>query len=351
MRQPRRSALQAIPLTQDSLRLNTPLMREIMIAVAVLVLATLALSSRAFAEGSERESKKDAKEYEEKLKQQREDAERRNEQLKAAGNPDLEKKLREADRARREKDQQKADYADYKEKTYQNLAQVKETYENGKAAFKEKQYAKATAYYKSVAGATVAGSEEMAKDAREKLIGMETLAKERLKAAEDADQEGNYIKEVEELMVIMTEFKDTKIRDVAQRRIINLQSKPEVAAETEYIRAQALLTQDGKMLQGMEILGALANNPRYENTVAQFKAKRKLDELNENDEARGKMKNEHDEKMEKDAPALIAAAKNYSSNHNAKLAREKLNTVIERYPDSRFAEEARKQLEALKDVK
>jgi hypothetical protein len=329
------------------LELDGAVLRDLVVAVAILLIATCLLGTRAFAEGGGKEAKKEERAYDERLKQEREAAERRNQQTNAAGNPDAEKALRKADKERREKEAQKQDLAEYKEKTFQNLGQIKEMMASADGAFKEKQYAKAAAFYQSVAGATVPGSETMAQSARDKLVAMEDLAKARLKAAEDADLEGNYTKEVEELGIIATEFKDTKVKEIAMRRLISLKSKPEVAAEVEYMQAESMLG-EGKMLAGIEVLKSLANNPRYENSVAQFKAKRKLDELNESEDARAKVKAEYDAKVEKEAPAMLAAAKNFVSNHKPKLAIEKLQQLIEKFPDTTYAEQAKKQIEELK---
>jgi len=94
-------------------------------------------------------------------------------------------------------------------------------------------------------------------------------------------------------------------------------------------------------------LQAIINNPRYENSIAALKATRALDDLNKNEETRAIIKKEFLAKADKDAPQLLAIAKNFVTNNQPKAAKQKLETVIDRYPDTPYADEAKKQLEVL----
>jgi hypothetical protein len=339
-----RRGLQAMVKTpQEQTGLRGSALRGLLLAVLALWLATALLCTRLHAQDK---PPLDTRSYEERLKAEREAAEYRAKKEAEKAKTDAQTKIKKEEQARKDKEEQKINLAEYKEKTLQNLSQIKELFASAEAAFKEKQYAKAASFYQSVAGASAPGSEDMAQKSRDKLVGMEDLAKASLKAAEDADMEGNYIKEVEALSVITSEFKDTKAREIALRRLISLKSKPEVAAEVEYVQAESMLG-EGKMLQSIEILKGVAGNSRYDNSVAQFKARRKLDELKDNDDAQAKIKAEQSAKVEKEAPALMSAAKNFMSNHMPKLAIEKLKMVIDKFPGSTYADEARKQLEEL----
>ena len=60
------------------------------------------------------------------------------------------------------------------------------------------------------------------------------------------------------------------------------------------------------------------------------------------------MKTELDAKADREAPVLLNSAKNFASNHMPKQAIEKLQIVIDKFPNSKYAEDAKKQMAELK---
>jgi TolA-binding protein len=139
----------------------------------------------------------------------------------------------------------------------------------------------------------------------------------------------------------------TKAHDTALRRLITLKSRPEVAGYVEMSQAEALET-DGKLMDAIRIYESVAANPRYENTVPALKARRKLDDLNKNEATKAKIKTENDAKADKEAPMLLARARDFVSNNMPKQAMEKLEQVVAKFPNSKYAEEAKKMLADLK---
>jgi TolA-binding protein len=101
-------------------------------------------------------------------------------------------------------------------------------------------------------------------------------------------------------------------------------------------------------MDALAIYKSVAANPRYENTVPALKARMKLEDLDKNEATRTKIKSETDAKADKEAPLLLAAAKNFLLNNKPKEAAEKLQIVIDKYPDSKYAQDAKKQLSDLK---
>jgi TolA-binding protein len=112
-------------------------------------------------------------------------------------------------------------------------------------------------------------------------------------------------------------------------------------------QAEALET-DGKLMDAIRIYESVAANPRYENTVPALKARRKLDDLNKNEATKAKIKTENDAKADKEAPMLLARARDFVSNNMPKQAMEKLEQVVAKFPNSKYAEEAKKMLADLK---
>ena len=94
-------------------------------------------------------------------------------------------------------------------------------------------------------------------------------------------------------------------------------------------------------------LTAIVNNSRYDNTIPRLKADILLDKLNKNEETRALLKKEHLALADKEAPTLLRNAKNYATNNQPKAAKKNLDTVIEKFPDTPYADEAKKQLETL----
>jgi len=264
-----------------------------------------------------------------------------------AKNTDEKKAADDKLRKARNEAQKKQDKAEYKEMIMGNLAAVKEMFAKAEESWKNQKYNEAGQLYSSVALATVAGAEDMVETSRGRLVEMEDLAKGHLKGADDNDLKREYVKEVEELGLVVKEFGLTKTRETALRRLITLKSRPEVAGYVELSTAESYET-DGKLMDAVAIYKSVAANPRYENSVPALKARRKLEELEKNEATRTKMKTEADAKADKEAPVLLASAKNFLLNSKPKEAMEKLQMVIDKFPDSKYAEDAKKQLTGLK---
>lgn len=309
--------------------------------------AAMLLTGRSWAEeGGGGGDKKAARAYDEALKQKR--------TLTAAqqavdGAASLEaKSAAKKDLAEmKAKQAAKQDMADFKQATLENLGSIKELFAKAEDAWKNKRVKEAGDLYSSVSLASVLGSEQMVETSRGRIIELEDMAKDHLKNADDADLKRDYVKEVEELTFVVRELRRTKTSDVALRRLGALKSHPEVAGHVEIAQAEAL-EGEGKLTEAVAIYTNVSLNPRYDNSIPSLKAKRKLDELNKNDATRERLKSELDAKAEKEAPVLLNSAKNYVANSMPKLAIEKLQQVVDKFPGTKYAEEAKKQIAGLK---
>ena len=243
--------------------------------------------------------------------------------------------------------EEKADLAEYKDQVLKNLDSVKEMFAKAEEAWKNQKYKEATSFYQSVALATVAGAEDMVETARGRLLELEDLAKEHLKTADDADITRDYLKEVDELAFVTLQLPDTKAREVADRRLRNLTTRADVAAHLEVKKAETAEA-EGRFSDALALYNAVATNLRYENTLGALRAKRKLDSLNSDENLRAKLKAEVQAHADKEAPILLANAHNFVLNHQPKLALEKLQIVLDKFPGTPYAEAAQKQLDELK---
>lgn len=243
--------------------------------------------------------------------------------------------------------QKKEDLKEYQAMIKDNLAGIKAQFQAAEQAWNAKDFKRAGTYYLSVSKATVPGAEEMIETSVQRInADMEKLARGHISAADDAGLQRDFMKQIEELSIVLKEFSITAAAKDASNKLTSLRSKPEVAGFVEFSQAEALLA-EGKLTEALAALNAIVANPRYENSIAALKATRKIDDLNKNEETRALLKKEFLNKADKEAPSLLNMAKNFANNNQPKAAKEKLVTVIDKFPDTPYAEEAKKQLATL----
>jgi hypothetical protein len=315
-------------------------------AGALALLAATALCSKSLKAADGREGRREAKEFDNRLNQARGSAELRN-QAYQARTPEEAKKAQQAMSKARENEDRKRALAEYKEKTMENLASVKEMYAKAEEAWKAKEFGQAAPLYASVAGATVPGAEEMAETSRGRMFELEDIAREKLKAADDADLKRDYTREVDELGYIMRELNYTSARETALRRLASLKSRPDVAGLVEYAEGEGMEA-EGRLADAVKKYNDIAANPRYDNTIAALKARRRVETLNSDEASRDKLRVEQDAKADKEAPILLNSAKNFLSNNMPKQAVEKLEMLIMKFPETKYAEEAKQKLAEIK---
>lgn len=337
----RARVVSAAPTVEQRARLEAALVGTLA-ALAATALLCGSLNAGEGGGGARRE----AREMDERLNQARADAARRN-ALENANSAEERAKALKAMSAARDKQERAQNLAEFKEKTMNNLASVKEMFAKAEAAWKEKSYGQAAPLYSSIQYATVAGSEEMVQTSRDRMQELEDVSRAKLKAADDADLKRDYTKEIDELGFILKELNLTSGKEIALRRLANLKSKPDVAGLVEFAEAEGLEA-EGKLSDAAAAYTSISNNPRYDNTIAGLKARRRIEQMGQNEETRAKLKTEHDAKADKEAPVLLGSAKNFLANKMPNQAIEKLQAVIDKYPESKYAEEARQKLAELK---
>ena len=155
-----------------------------------ILIATLLLSLPALCG----EDGQDA-DYQKKLAAMRAAAEQRAAEASATTDEAKAAAKKKADAAKA-KDEEKKSLAEFKQATLDNLGIIKEMFAKAEEDWKNKKYLEGSLLYSSVATATVPGSEQMVETSRGRMVELEELAKERLKAADDADMKRDYAKEV-----------------------------------------------------------------------------------------------------------------------------------------------------------
>jgi hypothetical protein len=231
------------------------------------------------------------------------------------------------------------------EKLHINLNGIKELFERSEAAFKIEHFREAALGYQSVSLATVVGSEDCAGRARDRLIELEGKAKERLNAARDKENvKVDYAGAAKDLEYLLREFPDTVAGKQGVQEMVALRSRPAAAAFLELEQARTLL-QQGKPAAAQQALNAIAENPRYRETIAAIEARRLAQNVASNEGMRKLIEVETAAKSEQSARALLAQARNLLKNNMKDKACAALKEIATLYPDSSAAAEAKSLLE------
>jgi hypothetical protein len=228
----------------------------------------------------------------------------------------------------------------------ENLNYIKNLHATAEAAFKEQNYRLAAQYYASVAMADVEKSDAMVQTAKQRFIEMDGMAKEHLTKAQDAQLQRNFLVAIEELSTITKQFPFSSSYETAHQTLIQYKSQPDVAGHVELAEAEELAAA-GEVLAAHKRFQDIAENPRYENKVPMFKARRRLKELQEDEAMSAALTAQKQAKADLEAPVLLAKAKNYLMNDKFGLAKEQYRLVVEKFPRTPYAAEAEKALAGL----
>lgn len=268
-------------------------------------------------------------------------------------------KTTDADAKARAKALAAADKAEAIGNMKQNLDSIKELWQKEEDAWKKSEdamknnhpenadYKDVGFFAQSVSMATVTGAEDLADQARNRLQDLEDMAKKKLDEAADAEIKQDFAGEAGILLFVIEQLAITKSADIAQKRFTSLRSKPEVAAYEMLKKAQDFEAVPN-ITEAVRVYEDLATNPRFEHSIPALQAKRKLDTLNADDQTRAKLKNELDAKAAKEAPQMFSTAKNYVANNMPKDAIAKLEQIMQKFPNTTYAEEAKKMIDTLK---
>lgn len=239
---------------------------------------------------------------------------------------------------------------EYKEKVALSEERIKELFANAELKYQEGSYREAGAFYYQVMqardDAALPKAQDLVKKATDKVLAMDGLAKQHLDNAKDADVKRDFMKEIEELGELCKQFPFAKSYDEAHERLIALKNRKEVAGHVELAEADELAAA-GKLSDAIELLKKIQENPRYQNSIVTMKATRRLQELTEGDAARERLQQEREARAEQEAPKLMATAKNFILNKETSRAKEQLNAIIEKFPGTKYAEEAKTKLDEL----
>jgi hypothetical protein len=175
--------------------------------------------------------------------------------------------------------------------------------------------------------------------ANSRITEIDNMANNVLKSAED-DQFQNRIDDaLKKYQVLMLEFRDTPSSSRAQQQMIALKSIPNVVAHLEFTSA-LVLEASGKITDALKAYKAIAENPRFENSVPQLQAILRVKAIENSAEQQGAMHSEMEAAAKKRGPQMLLAARNYIKNNRFNDAAAQLKTIISDFPETSFAKEA-----------
>ena len=151
-------------------------------------------------------------------------------------------------------------------------------------------------------------------------------------------------------VLVKADFPQSYAAADADKELLKFTLRPDVKAKLNLAKAASLELQN-KFREAMALYKEVAENPRLENTALALKADRALQRLSNDPKAKLWVSTE--QMIEEDKKALVAlnAAKNFLMNRMQDQARIRLNEIIERYPESRYAIEAKKLLTEIPEAK
>jgi hypothetical protein len=231
----------------------------------------------------------------------------------------------------------------------ENQQYVRGIFLAGQARMKDQKYREAAESFRFVvqAGANLAKEEAQAHEA---LAEIEALAEEHLRKADQAEarKEADSAKiQIEEFGVILRDFPWTRARRTAETRLTALRSRKDVAAYVAYTEAEEAEAA-GDLLRAIKLYTAIAENPQNANLLPGVKARKKVAFFKEDETSKEQIAKLLAAQAEKEAPPLLASARNYLLNDLRDLAREKYRIVLERWPGTKEAVQAQAELDKLK---
>lgn len=186
-------------------------------------------------------------------------------------------------------------------------------------------------------------------DAQQRMDEIEEKAKSRMESAQSLEKESKFQEAAEAYRKVMKEFAGAKASVDAEKAVAKLNRRPEVLrkqqeGEAKKIWAEAQkLEDDKKYASAIKLYQKIVSDyPELSLAGDALKRKKAL----EGDPAVQAALNS--QKGEKECRSWLSMARSWVRNGNPAKAREVFQKIIDNYPDSSFAEEARKELEAVK---
>ncbi len=218
-------------------------------------------------------------------------------------------------------------------------------YKEAEAAYKAENFASAYEYYVDVAACKdVKGASGYAAKSRARLLEIEKAAADKLEEAKLARIQGKGAESLEIVKLLLEKYPYTKAAESANDLLVTLSSNPRVAAAVALVKAEEL----DKAAKYPEAAKAYAEiMSKFPDSVQALKSKLRLKAMKADEEIAKAIKDSASSAADIECPKLLVMGRNYAMNKMYAQAKGLYRKLIEKYPKSEYAAQAR---EALKDV-
>jgi hypothetical protein len=215
-----------------------------------------------------------------------------------------------------------------------SLALMADEIRSGEAAMKSGDYSAAQERLSSaLAMPLVDGAAELAGRARSLLSEMEQIAADKLDAAKLRKLQGDESGALEIIRQVTGQLPFTKAAGEAR----SLLADPRTAANADLLAAEAL-DRAGRYAEAMAGYRGIVKS--FPESVPALKAKLRLAAMEKDPAIAAELKAESSKAAEAACPGWLAMARNYLDNERPDLARDQLQKILARFPESEYAKQA-----------
>jgi hypothetical protein len=230
-----------------------------------------------------------------------------------------------------------------------SAAAIGEAFKAGEAAFKAENYPVAFEFFVDVAAcAQVQGAANFVDQARGRLLEMERMAADKLDEAKLKKLQADGPGALGIVRLLLEKFYFTRSADEGRNLMMGLAADPRVAAAVAMLAAEDL-DSAGKYYDAAARYQALMK--KYPDSVQALKAKLRLEAMSKDEAIAAALKEGAGKAAEVECPKLLAAARNFLANGLPDRARPLFQKVVEGYPETEYAKEAKQALDELNAVK
>jgi tetratricopeptide (TPR) repeat protein len=248
---------------------------------------------------------------------------------------------REALRAAREKRRQQEAQARKQDAIKQSKQVAADAMTKGEEAYKESRYAAAYLYYKDAAAGPDA---KRAAEARKRIAEIEAMARRKLVEADVLIRRRRRTQAVEVLKQLIESFPYCEAARTARDKLLRLSNMPSVRADIRFAEGEAQ-EQAENYHEALKIYDEVRR--QWPEELAALRARVAADRIRSDPDKMAWVREAMEAEAERECPMLLNLAKNYLMNDDTARAREKLQKVVEDFPGTTYAEDARAMLDAL----
>ena len=247
-------------------------------------------------------------------------------------------------REEREKKEKKKTEQEQKKARAETLKGLKEQLKKGEEAMKEENYSAAQSWFQAIKSCRAPGASRYTAKAKARILEIEDKARVKLNEAEVRHMLREYVAEAELLAAIINDFAHTRAARLARSKLSLLRREPKAASTIAYGKAKAEEDAEnyGEAVRLYEKVLRI-----WPNEIAALKAEHAVRRLRSDPKIAELLKEHAEFEASKVCPGWINIAHNYRINADRDRAREYLQRVIDKFPDTSYAEEARKKLKEL----